>query len=376
MSISSKLVLADGTIYPGTPYAATGTAFGQLVFDTTMTGYQHSLTDPSNAATIMVHTFPHIGNVGVNDADAESDTYWPSGIVVRDPARLASNWQAEQELEPVLTTAGVVGIAAIDTRALTRHIATVGQVNAGIFAGDRAADTDEQLVAAVNAWAQPSTEALLREVTTEQPYVVHADQSQTTLALLDLGVRQATINQLVERGNTVHVMPATTTFEELSAADVDGVVLSSGPGNPADATQQIQLVTALLDAKIPLLGIGLGHQLIARALGYPTYPMAQAHRGPNQPVLDVASGQSIITGQNHHYAADIPSGTTLAPVAAYGDVTVTQYSLNNNSVEALRAEDLPVLGVQYYPEPSAVEIDEPHPVFDRFAALMANGTSD
>ena len=373
MSTSAKLVLADGTIYAGSTYAATGSVFGQLVFDTTMTGYQHSLTNPANAHTLMVFTFPHIGNVGVNAADAESDTYWPAGVIIREPARVRSNWQSERDLDTELTAAGVVGIAGIDTRALTRHIAGTGQVAAGIFAGDDADAPDADLVAKVRAWSKPATEQLLAEVTTATAYEVAADHPQHTFALIDLGVRRATINQLVERGNTVKVLPASATMADVTAAGVDGVVFSSGPGNPAEATVQIELATALLDAKTPLLGIGLGHQIIARALGYDTVLLDQAQRGPNQPVYDVASGQSLMTTQNHEYAVVAPQGTAAAPNAHYGEVTVSQYSLNDKSVEALRPEALPVVTVQYYPENTAVAVDESHPVFDAFASLMATG---
>lgn len=373
MSTSAKLVLADGTIYAGTTYAATGTAYGQLVFDTTMTGYQHSLTNPSNIGTLMVFTFPHIGNVGVNDADAESDHYWPSGVIIRDPARRHSNWQAERALVDDLTSAGVVGIAGVDTRALTRHIRREGQVTAGIFAGAAADVTDGELVAQVRDWTPSATAELLQAVTTHDAYEVAADNPKATVALLDLGARRATISQLVQRGNTVKVMPANTTVDQITAANVDGVVFSSGPGNPAEATDQIALAQALLEAKTPLLGIGLGHQIIAAALGYHNVLLPQAQRGPNQPVYDVASGRSLITNQNHQYAVETPLGTHPAPNPAFGEVTVSQYSLNDQSVEALRAVDLPVITVQYYPENSALTADEPHPVYDEFATLMATG---
>ncbi|GAA2034353.1 glutamine-hydrolyzing carbamoyl-phosphate synthase small subunit [Yaniella flava] len=372
MSTSAKLVLADGTIYAGTTYAATGSAYGQLVFDTTMTGYQHSLTDPANTETITVFTFPHVGNVGVNAADAASDTYWPNGVVVRDPARIRSNWQSERALDEVLTESNVVGIAGVDTRALTRHIAMLGQINAGIFAGDAASDSDEHLVAKVRDWNKPDTAQLLQQVTTTTAHVVEADDAKATVALVDLGVRRATIDQLVQRGNSVHVFPATTSAEELTAAGVDGVVLSSGPGDPSDVTGQIELAKALLESKTPMLGIGLGHQIIARALGYETYRMDQAQRGPNQPVYDTTTGQTAMTTQNHEYAVDAQVGTSVSP-AGYGDVIVTQYSLNDHSVEALQTVELPVVAVQYYPENSAVEGDEPHPVFDHFATLIATG---
>lgn len=373
MSSSAKLVLADGTIYAGTTYAATGTVFGHIVFDTSMTGYQHSLTNPSNVDTIMVFTFPHIGNVGVNDADAESARYWPAGIVLRDPARTHSNWQAERPLEQDLTAAGVVGIAELDTRALTRRIRGQGQIAAGIFSGPAAEATDAALVEQVQNWQPRTTPQLLEAVTTDQAYEVSAQQPQAHVAVIDLGVRRATITQLVQRGLSVTVVPASTTAPELMAQNFDGVVFSSGPGNPAEATEQIELAAALLAADIPVLGIGLGHQIIATALGYKTTLMPQAQRGPNQPVYDVATGQSLITNQNHQYAVEAPLGTHPAPNADHGPVTVTQYSLNDQSVEALRAENLPVLTVQYYPENTALAVDEAHPVFDEFASLMATG---
>lgn len=373
MSTSAKLVLADGTIYAGSTYAATGSVYGHLVFDTTMTGYQHSLTNPANISTIMVFTFPHIGNVGVNDADAESERYWPSGVVIRDPARVRSNWQSERSLVDDLVKANVVGIAGLDTRALTRHIAQLGQVAAGIFAGDDANAPDETLIAQVKQWQQPATADLLAAVTTDAAYDVVAQDAKATVALIDLGVRRSTINQLVQRGISVKVLPATATTDDIRSAGVDGVVLSSGPGNPATATDQVALTTALLDAKIPVLGIGLGHQLLGLALGYQTIRLPQAQRGVNQPVFDVASGQSLITNQNHEYAVDAPLGTSAAPTASYGDVTVTQYSLNDRSVEALRVTDLPAMSVQYYPENSALAVDEAHPVFDAFTTLMSTG---
>jgi carbamoyl-phosphate synthase small subunit len=373
MSSSAKLVLADGTIYAGTTYAATGTVFGHIVFDTSMTGYQHSLTNPSNVDTIMVFTFPHIGNVGVNDADAESARYWPAGIVLRDPARTHSNWQAERPLEQDLTAAGVVGIAELDTRALTRRIRGQGQIAAGIFSGPAAEATDAALVEQVQNWQPRTTPQLLEAVTTDQAYEVSAQQPHAHVAVIDLGVRRATITQLVQRGLSVTVVPASTTAAELTAQNFDGVVFSSGPGNPAEATEQIELAAALIAVNMPVLGIGLGHQIVATALGYKTTLMPQAQRGPNQPVYDVATGQSLITNQNHQYAVEAPLGTHLAPNADHGPVTVTQYSLNDQSVEALRAENLPVLTVQYYPENTALAVDEAHPVFDEFASLMATG---
>lgn len=373
MSTSAKLVLADGTIYLGTTYAATGSVYGELVFETTMTGYQHSLTNPSNANTIMVFTFPHIGNVGVNAADAESDTYWPNGVVIRDPARIRSNWQSEQSLEEVLEKVNVVGIAGVDTRALTRRIASLGQVNAAIFTGEQALDADVDLVAKVCNWQPSSTADLLEQVSSQTSYVVEAEDAKAKVALIDLGVRQATIDQLVARGNTVEVLPATTAASEVLDTQSNGVVFSSGPGNPAEAKAQVQLAKDLLDAKVPMLGIGLGHQVIATALGFTTARMPQAHRGPNHPVYDIASGHSLITNQNHEYAVNAKLGTQQSPNTDYGNVTVTQYSLNDKSVEALEANELPVITVQYYPEDSAITVNEPHPVFDRFATLMATG---
>ena len=292
---------------------------------------------------------------------------------MRDPARTYSNWQAERPLDQDLKQAGVVGIAGIDTRALTRHIRDQGQIAAGIFAGTAAEATDTDLVAQVRAWQPTATAQLLETVTTDRAYEVVAEHPQAKVAVIDLGLRRATVTQLVQRGNNVKVLPASTTADQITEQNFDGVVFSSGPGNPAEATEQIKLASALLEARIPMLGIGLGHQIVATALGYETVRMPQAQRGPNQPVYDVASGQSLITSQNHQYAVEAPLGTHPAPNAEYGKVTVTQYSLNDQSVEALRALNLPVLTVQYYPENTALAVDEAHPVFDEFASLMATG---
>src|SRR5699024_1644412 len=276
-------------------------------------------------------------------------------------------------LDEVLKKAEVVGISGVDTRALTRRIAHLGQVNAAIFSGEDAREADTELITKVRDWQPSSTAELLARVSSKTSYVVEAKDAKAEVALLDLGLRQATIDQLVARGNTVRVLPATTSASEILAAKTNGVVFSSGPGNPAEAKDQVQVAKALLDAKVPVLGIGLGHQVIATALGFTTSRMPQAQRGPNQPVYDIASGHSLITNQNHAYAVNAELGTQQSPNAAYGNVTVTQYSLNDKSVEALEANDLPVLTVQYYPEDSAITVDEPHPVFDRFAILMATG---
>ncbi|MFL4477037.1 glutamine-hydrolyzing carbamoyl-phosphate synthase small subunit [Paeniglutamicibacter sp. ORCA_105] len=370
------LVLEDGRVFRGRSYGAIGTALGEAVFSTGMSGYQETLTDPSYARQIIVQTFPHIGNTGVNDDDAESNRIWAAGYVVRDAARRPSNWRAQRSLDEELRAYDVVGIQQVDTRALTRHLRDRGAMKSGIFSGDAAKASVEELVAAVNA--QPSMEGqnLSALVSTSQGYTVEpkdhgfAGEPLFSIAAIDLGIKAMTPQRFAERGVRVHVLPHNATFEDVAALGADGVFISNGPGDPATAATQVELVRQVLDAKIPYFGICFGNQILGRALGYGTYKLRFGHRGINQPVLDKATGKVEITSQNHGFAVDAPrEGAANAPLERFGRVEVSHISLNDSVVEGLACLDIPAFSVQYHPEAASGPHDASH-LFDRFITNM------
>ncbi|MEV4901675.1 glutamine-hydrolyzing carbamoyl-phosphate synthase small subunit [Citricoccus sp. NPDC055426] len=375
------LVLADGTAHHGHAYGQTGTTLGEAVFTTGMTGYQETLTDPSYARQIIVQTFPHIGNTGVNSEDAESRAVFAAGYVVRDAARRTSNWRAERSLDEELEAQGVVGIQGVDTRAITRHLRSAGSMKAGIFSGEAAQRPLTDLVAEVAAQPSMAGARLAEEVTTDQAYVVEpADHGWTgeplhTVVALDLGLKAATPRHLAARGIRLHVLPATATFEDITALDPDGVFLSNGPGDPATADEQVALTRRVLDAGLPFFGICFGNQVFGRALGFQTYKLPFGHRGPNQPVMDKVTGRVEITSQNHGFAVDAPLGEPVtAPESQYGRVEVSHWSLNDQVVEGLRLLDRPAFSVQFHPESAAGPHDSV-PLFDRFIELMSGTPS-
>ncbi len=383
------LVLEDGTAMQGRAYGARGATFGEIVFSTGMTGYQETLTDPSYHRQIVVMTAPHIGNTGINDEDPESQRIWVSGFVVRDPARRASSWRANRELEDELRDQGVVAIAEVDTRALTRRLREGGVLRAGIFSGDALPDLPgefgtAELLEQVLASPGMAGADLAGEVTTQTPYVVEptgafeGKEPVAVVAALDLGMKSMTPQRLAERGVRVHVLPAGAAFADIDALGADGVFFSNGPGDPATADGPIALLRQVLDAKIPFFGICFGNQLLGRALGYGTYKLAYGHRGINQPVQDVTTGKVEVTSHNHGFAVDAPIGAeSLAPHEAgrYGRVIVSHVGLNDNVVEGLQCLDLPAFSVQYHPEAAAGPHDAAY-LFDRFIALMTSPAGD
>ncbi|NUL48650.1 glutamine-hydrolyzing carbamoyl-phosphate synthase small subunit [Citricoccus sp. I39-566] len=371
------LVLADGTAHHGHAYGQTGTTLGEAVFTTGMTGYQETLTDPSYARQIIVQTFPHIGNTGVNAEDAESRAVFAAGYVVRDAARRASNWRTERSLDEELQAQGVVGIQGVDTRAITRHLRSAGSMKAGIFSGEAAGRPLADLVAEVAAQPSMAGARLAEEVTTQSAYTVepseHGWEGEPlhTVVALDLGLKAATPRHLAARGIRLHVLPATATFEDITALDPDGVFLSNGPGDPATADDQVALTRRVLDAGLPFFGICFGNQVFGRALGFGTYKLPFGHRGPNQPVMDKTTGRVEITSQNHGFAVDAPLGEPVtAPESQYGRVEVSHWSLNDQVVEGLRLLDRPAFSVQFHPESAAGPHDSA-PLFDRFIELMS-----
>lgn len=370
------LVLEDGTVHRGRAYGARGRTLGEAVFTTGMTGYQETLTDPSYAGQIIVQTSPHIGNTGVNDADRESRAIFAAGYVVRDAARRPSNWRAERTLDEELEAFGVVGIREVDTRAITRRLRTEGSMRAGVFSGEHAARPEAELLAEVRAQPSMAGARLAESVTTEEPYVIepaeHGWEGEpiAEIAALDLGIKAATPRHLASRGIRVHVLPAATDLAGIRAVDPDGVFLSNGPGDPATADAQVELLREVLDAGLPFFGICFGNQIFGRALGFDTYKLKFGHRGPNQPVLVKATGRVAITSQNHGFAVDAPLGEPIeAPESRFGRVEVSHWSLNDQVVEGLRLLDRPAFSVQFHPE-SAAGPNDTLDLFDRFVQLL------
>jgi carbamoyl-phosphate synthase small subunit len=376
------LVLEDGRTFRGEAYGAVGTTVGEAVFATGMTGYQETLTDPSYHRQVVVMTTPHVGNTGVNDEDDESRRIWVAGYVVRDPALRPSSWRSERTLEDELRTQGVVGISGIDTRALTRHLRERGAMRVGIFSGDRADSPVAQLTEAVRNAPLMVGAALAAEVTTSEPYVVPAvGEKRFTVAALDLGIKAMTPTLLAQQGIEVHVLPATSTFEDIRAVGgdggPDGVFFSNGPGDPATADLEVGVLREVLGARIPFFGICFGNQLLGRALGFGTFKLKYGHRGINQPVMDRTTGKVEVTAHNHGFAVDAPTeGEVTAPSdadgTAYGRVRVSHVCLNDGVVEGLECLDLPAYSVQYHPEAAAGPHDAAY-LFDRFVQLMEKG---
>ncbi len=378
MPAQALLILEDGRTFRGTSYGAVGTALGEAVFTTGMTGYQETLTDPSYARQLIVQTAPHIGNTGVNAADNESAKIWAAGYVVRDAARRPSNWRSEGTLDDELSGQGIVGIQGVDTRAITRHLRERGAMKAGIFSGADALRPEAELLAEVNA--QPSMEGLqlAEAVSATEAYVVEpADhgwdgEAKFAIAAIDLGIKGMTPQRFAERGVRVHVLPATSTLADVQAVNPDGVFLSNGPGDPATADAQVALLREVLDAGLPFFGICFGNQILGRALGFGTYKLRYGHRGINQPVMDRATGKVEITSQNHGFAVDAPKdGAVTAPEERFGRVEVSHVSLNDDVVEGLACLDIPAFSVQYHPEAAAGPHDSAY-LFDRFIDLMAS----
>jgi carbamoyl-phosphate synthase small subunit len=359
---------------------------GEIVFSTGMTGYQETLTDPSYDKQIVIQTFPHIGNTGVNSEDPESARIWVAGYVVREPSPVVSNWRAQRSLTDDLVDQNIVGISRIDTRKLVRHLRSAGVMRAGIFSGDALADSSshdgvksiEDLLALVRSSAQMAGQNLVDDVTAEKTYTVEplgkfdGKTPLYTVAAVDLGIKSMTPHRLAERGCRVHVVPATTTLDELKALNPDGVFFSNGPGDPATADREVGLLREVLDAGYPFFGICFGNQLLGRALGFGTYKLKFGHRGVNQPVMDLSTRKVEITAHNHGFAVDAPIGedvTTPYSDGHFGKARVSHVDLNDQVVEGLECLDIPAFSVQYHPEAAGGPHDAAY-LFDRFVELM------
>ncbi|MEV5532560.1 glutamine-hydrolyzing carbamoyl-phosphate synthase small subunit [Streptomyces prunicolor] len=365
--VPAVLVLEDGRIFRGRAYGSVGVTFGEAVFSTGMTGYQETLTDPSYHRQVVVMTAPHIGNTGVNDEDPESQRIWVAGYVVRDPARVPSNWRSRRSLDEELRNQGVVGISGIDTRALTRHLRERGAMRVGIFSGPSLPD-DDTMLAEVREAPEMTGANLSAEVATKETYVVPAiGEKKYTVAAVDLGIKGMTPHRMAERGIEVHVLPATATVEDVYAVQPDGVFFSNGPGDPATADHPVAVMQAVLERGTPLFGICFGNQILGRALGFGTYKLKYGHRGINQPVQDRTTGKVEVTAHNHGFAVDAPLDKVSD--TPYGRAEVSHVCLNDQVVEGLRLLDRPAFSVQYHPEAAAGPHDATY-LFDRFVTLM------
>ncbi len=365
------LALEDGTVYRGEAFGAEGERAGEIVFNTSMTGYQEILTDPSYAGQIVVMTYPHIGNYGVNSADIEARRPFVEGFVVREYSRTFSNWRAEASLEDYLRHYGIVGIAEIDTRALVRHIRERGAMRACL--STETLDAEE---AVRRARAAPPMLGLdlASRVTCEHPYVWNewaaqmdpandstgASTTRFHVVAYDFGIKFNILRQLAARGCRVTVVPAHTSAEDVLALKPDGVFLSNGPGDPEPLTSVVANIRRLI-GRLPIFGICLGHQLLGLAFGGRTYKLKFGHRGGNQPVKNLRTGRVEITAHNHGFAV---AAETLPP-----EIEPTHINLNDGTLEGLRHRELPIFSVQYHPEASPGPHDALY-LFDEFIRLM------
>ena len=360
------LVLDDGRIFEGKSWGATGRTFGEAVFQTGMTGYQETLTDPSYHRQVVVMTAPHIGNTGMNAYDNESSKIWVSGFVVRNPSPITSNWRSEANLVDVLVEQNIVGISGIDTRALTRHLRDRGAMRVGIFSDLEL--SREEMVIEVRKSGQMVGSFLSADVSTPEKYTIQArGEKKFTVVALDLGIKGATPRAMAERGIQTHVVPYNATFDEIMALNPDGVFLSNGPGDPATMTETVSLVRELLTEEIPIFGICFGHQILGRALGFETYKLQFGHRGINQPVIDKRNGKVEITSHNHGFAIQAPTEGQFTTV--YGPGRVTHVCLNDGVVEGLELLERGAFSVQYHPEAAAGPHDAAY-LFDQFVSIM------
>lgn len=355
------LALEDGVTFRGRSWAAEGERTGEMVFNTSMTGYQEVLTDPSYAGQIVCMTYPLIGNYGVNSEDEESSRPWVEGFVVREASRVASSWRARETLDAYLKRRNIVAIDSIDTRALVRHIRDKGAMRACLSTLDL---NEESLVEKANHSPAMENRELASVVTTEKPYEVQAESDERFhVVCYDFGVKRNSLRELAARGCRITVVPAATSSAEVLALKPDGLFLSNGPGDPASMDREVEQIRNLVQASVPTFGICFGHQLLGRAFGGKTFKLVFGHRGGNQPVQDANDGKVEITSHNHGFAVEADS--------LPADLEVTHINLNDRCVEGMRHKTLPVFSVQYHPEAAPGPHDASHN-FRLFIELMEN----
>ncbi len=355
----AMLALEDGRTFRGRSWAADGESTGEIVFNTSMTGYQEVLTDPSYAGQIVCMTYPLIGNYGVNSEDEESDRPWVEGFVVREASRMASSWRAQETLDAYLKRWNIVAMDGIDTRALVRHIRDKGAMRACISSIDL---DEESLINKARRSPSMENRELASAVTTKKRYEVAATgEERFHVVCYDFGVKRNSLRELARLGCRITVVPAATAAAEVMDLNPDGVFLSNGPGDPASMKKEVEQIQQLLKSTVPTFGICFGHQLLGRAFGGSTFKLAFGHRGGNQPVKDLLEGDVEITSHNHGFAVSAES--------LPAEVEVTHLNLNDRCVEGMRHKTLPVFSVQYHPEAAPGPHDAEHH-FKRFITLM------
>lgn len=357
------LALADGTIFRGKGFGASTEAAGEVVFTTSMTGYQEVCTDPSFRGQIVCMTYPLIGNYGVNGDDDQSRQPWISGLVVREHAVTPSNWRSTDTIDTYLKDAGVPGISGVDTRALTRHIRSVGDLRAVII-HNASALSDNEIVAKAKAAPLPGERNVVREVQLFEEKTFGDDNIGPSVVVLDCGVKQNIIDSLTSRGARVRLLPYGTPYSRIAELNPDGVIVSPGPGDPANLDDGLDVVRNLIADRRPYFGICLGHQLLARAIGAETDKLKFGHRGGNQPVIDHRNGRVTMTAQNHSFQV---SGDSIPEQDGW---KVALENLNDGSVEGLTHTDIPVLSVQFHPEAAPGPADN-SVLFDEFVELIS-----
>jgi carbamoyl-phosphate synthase small subunit len=355
----AKLALADGTVVEGGALGQQGLTGGELCFNTSMTGYQEIMTDPSYYGQLMMMTQPHIGNYGASGEDIEADAPMIDGFIVRDYPRRHSNTQADETLEAFMQRHGLVGIAGVDTRALVRHVRDKGVMNAVISSDEL---DDETLVRKAQDWPSMAGRELASKVTVEEPYIF-CEGDGPRIVVYDFGVKRNILRSFRQRGCTVKVVPGGTALGDVLDWDPDGLFFSNGPGDPRPMTDAIETVSQAIDAGLPIFGICLGHQLMALAEDFDVYKMYVGHRGANHPVKNLDTEQVEVTTQNHGFAVDPESIDSRC-------ARVTHVNLNDDTIEGLRFKQFVGMSLQYHPEASPGPHDS-HYHFDAFMDLVA-----
>lgn len=359
LSKSAILVLEDGRTFRGKAFGAEGETYGEMVFNTSMTGYQEILTDPSYAGQIVCMTYPLIGNYGVNEEDVESRQPWVEGFVVKEASRISSNWRAEETLDSYLKRHKIVGIEKIDTRALVRHIRDKGAMRAVIST----TDLDEaSLLEKVKQSPEMNNRELASAVTIEENYDYGNEQdAKYHVVAYDFGVKTNSLREFAKFGCKVTVVPQDTSAQEVLAMKPDGIFLSNGPGDPASMKEVVAEIQKLTDSNVPMFGICLGHQILGQVFGGKTYKLKFGHRGGNQPIKNLETGKIEITSHNHGFAVEAKS--------LPADVEVTHINLNDETVAGLKHKKLPIFSVQYHPESAPGPHDSEY-LFTNFIKLM------